>query len=186
MRERAIYLYQLMQQDLKYCRDKNLPTVSEIECCYQMAIKYWQLLRRELSDFIFKTQEEEIDFFKACKPLFTSEIIFFELVYHLELFHPEDPDKLKNLLAREKNRFSKFVWNNAEFYEYCKTGETKNDETHFVRANSDLSNFKNAPAHDLDEKAATSHDYLVAQLIALERYDKYVEKRIKELIKSEQ
>jgi hypothetical protein len=181
MKKRATYLYRFLQEDMQHCREKGFCVITEIECCYQMANKYWLLLRNELIRYQFETVAEEIEFFKKFKPLFTSEIVFYELVYHAELFKPEKKSDLRNLLLREKNRLSKFIWNNADFYDYYKMDDTSRDEIFFVRENNDYSNFPNAPAHDLEAKAATSHDYLVTQIIALERYDKYVEQKLQEL-----
>ena len=181
MKKRCTHLYQFLQQDLQRCKEKHIGWIERIECCYQVANKYWVLLRSEIGNYEFEKADEEIEFFKKCKPLFTSEIAYYELLYHVELFKPEKQDELQNLLLREKNRLTKFIWSNADFYEYYKAGETCNDEIYFVRINSDLSNFRNAPAHDVDEKAATSHDYLIAQIIALERYDKYVQQRLDQL-----
>jgi hypothetical protein len=181
MKKRATYLYRFLQEDMEGCREKGFCVITEIECCYQVANKYWSLLRNELISYPFETVAEEIEFFKKFKPLFTSEIVFYELIYHAELFKPEKASDLKNFLLREKSRFSRFITIHAVFYDYYKMDDTSRDEIFFVRENNDYSNFLNAPAHDLEEKAATSHDYLVAQIIALKRYDKYIEEKLQEL-----
>jgi hypothetical protein len=181
MKEKAKHLYQQLQQDLQHCEEKNVCGLARIECCYQTANKYWLLLRTDLMDHEFASIEEEIDFFKSIKPLFTSEIVYYSLVYHAELFQPTKNSELRNLLLRERNRLSKFVWNNPDFYDYYKSGQNDKDEFYFTRANNDLSNIINAPIHDADSTTATSHDYLVAQIIALERYDKYLDEKLKVL-----
>jgi hypothetical protein len=181
MKEKARLLYDSLQQELRCCKEKNLCIVAETEYCYTTANKYWELLKHEVSEYEFEKIEEEIEFFKKGKPLFTSEIVYYEFLYHIEFFKPEKQEELYNLLLWEKDRLSKFIWKNTAFYEYYKSGETNMDEIYFVRANSDLSNFPCAPVYDLDAKGTTSHDYLIARIIALERYDRYVQSSLVEL-----
>ena len=76
----------------------------------------------------------------------------------------------------------KFVKEQMAFYNYYKTGRTEFDEEYFLRANNDLSNFICARPYDLVERATTSHDHLVAKILALERFANYSVQRLEELI----
>ena len=177
MKSSLDHIYKLMQADLQVCQAKMLPVITEIECCFQIASTYCHLITKKATDHQFSTQAEEIYFFKVFKPRFVSEIIFYEFMNHLELFNPESKKNQCNLLLRERTRLEKLVWNNREFYEYYKSGETAKDEIYFVRSTlkSEL------PLYDYAEGMHSSHDYLIAQIIALERYDRLLEKRLKEL-----
>ncbi len=180
MKKTCEHLYQTMREDLEHCKRKHLPPVTEIECCYQIAAKYWGVLRQKAAKYEFGSKEDEIYFFKVCKPLFVSEIIFYELLYHLELFKPDTKENRRNLFLREKNRFAKLAWSNPEFFDYYKGGHTCKDEIYFVRS-QDMTDDPNLAPYDYNNKTLTSHDYLVAQIMALERYDKYLDQKLKEL-----
>lgn len=173
-------LYESMQEELKMCMEQSLPPLAEIENCHQIVLDYWHLLREKLCTYSFPNAEEEVCFFKEWKPRFVSEIIFYELLNHIELFKPENSASYRNLLLREKRRLEKFVWNNGDFVEYYKSGETSKDEIYFVRNKNEGNAIEISP-YDLNEKTSTAHDYQVAQIIALERYDQFLDKKLKEL-----
>lgn len=181
--ERTTLLYKMMQQDIEHCRKKDLGRLCEVECCFQMAERYWGKLRHDVSKFEFETLEDEIRFFKEVKPLFTSEVEYYSLRYHAELFRNavSDECELQKFWRREQQRLDRFRSENDDFYRYYKEGDRYRDELYFVRRNSDLSNFPRARVYDLDENATTSHDSLVSTLLALERYVAFVEDEMKTL-----
>jgi len=171
-----------MLEDLENCRKKNLVFIAEVECCFHICERYWARLRNEVVHYVFEDEKEEIDFFKIIKPKFTSEVEYYSLLYHAELFKPVDgSSEIMNFWNRETKRFEKFVGANRKFYEYYKNGSTRKDKIFFTRSNNSLSNFP-AASDDLEEKANSSHDWLIASLLALEKYTKYVKKRISDLV----
>jgi len=171
-------LYESMLEEIRQCWGKGLPALSEIESCYHIACSHWNGVRKKLSCYLFETKGDEICFFKVWKPRFLSEIIFYERFNHLEVFKPDQLESYRNFLLRERTRLKKFVWDNKEFFEYYKSGDSSKDERYFLRK-PELETGQATPSpYDHDEKTCTTHDYLVAQLIALERYDHLLEKRI--------
>ncbi len=148
-----------------------------------MAERYWGVLRAEISCHEFVNTEEEIKFFKYIKPRFTSEVEYYSLLYHAELFRKDIHDEidLEKFWVREHQRLLRFILENETFYNYYKEGKTCSDEDFFIRQNSDLSNFPKAKVYDLEEKATTSHDPLVTMILALERYMKFIEEEMKVL-----
>jgi hypothetical protein len=183
MKNTGEQLYQTMMVDILHCRQKSLDTNTETECCFQISNNYWAKLRREISKFDFTDSQDEIFFFKHIKPLFTSEIEYYGLLHHAQLFKSgtNDPGKLQEFWKRESKRLMRFRDENEDFYNYYKRGDTDYDETWFLRSNSDLSNFLTAASYDLDVKANTSHDWMIARIMALEKYDVYVRKEMAEL-----
>lgn len=173
MKKFCTRLYQSMQEDLCTCRQRKLSRLQEIECSFQVACMYWSRLRKQLTVHVFETEIEEIDFFRNCKPMFISEIMFWELLNHLEIFRPERRESYRKLLLRENTRLEKFTWSHREFFDYYKSGETGRDWVYFVRR-PDLISPDPSP-YDRDGTTCTSHDHLVAQLLALERYDAFLQ-----------
>ena len=175
--------YHSLMQDLEHCRKKQLGKIEEIECCFQICSKYWSRIKVEVAAYKFKNDEDEIDFFKNWKPKFTSEIEYYNLIYHAELFKPDmDIVELKKFWLKESQRLKKFINEHEEFYSYYKNEDAYKDALYFVRANSDFSNFSESKLYDMLVKACTSHDHLVAGIITQERYHEYVAKELEELI----
>ena len=179
--QKSRHLYETMLVDMDYCRKKELGMQKEIECCFMIAEKYWSLLQEEVAKHEFKTAADEIIFFKTIKPLFTSEMEYYTLRYHAQLFKESmhDADMLKKFWLRESLRLERFYLENQEVYEYFKSGCTEMVEKFFTRANNDMSNALHANAYDVDCQVATSHDYMVARLAALERYQEYINDEIR-------
>lgn len=173
-----------MLRELEHCKREEIGRGTELECCFNICNKYWAMLKHDVANYKFEREDQEIEFFKTIKPLFTSELEYCGLRSYAELFKEStnDPVILKQFWLKEAMRHAKFIEDNSEFYQYYKNGNKENDETWFIRDHSDLSNFLSARPYDLDERAATSHDYLVARIIALKKYAEYVEREIDNLI----
>lgn len=187
MNQKAKQLYIQLQQDLSLCKQKGMDCQAKCEYCFSIAEKYWRLLKEELSDYIFVSTAAEIDFFKNIKPLFTSEIEYYRLLLNTTFFRPDESEteEVKKYWLKQANRLGKFVSEHFDFCFYMNNHKSENDEQWFVRFNSDLSNFVNGPAYDTDSTVATSHDYLVAQLYAFEKYAKYSERKFREVVINE-
>ena len=166
--------YEQMLTDIEHCRKKELGAIAEIECCFQMAEKYWALIRYDLADHQFETTAQEIKFFKEVKPLFVSEAEYYGLRYHAALFRRDvhDPAELEKFWQREALRLRRFEQEQQDFVVYWRSGRTDLDELYFVRSNEALElSHRNA---DLDYKITTAYDPFVSTLKSLERYHKDV------------
>jgi hypothetical protein len=97
---------------------------------------------------------------------------------------PEGPVNLEYFSTVESLRLRKFVQAHKEFYDYYKFGNNDKDKEHFIRFNSDLSNFPKANVYNLDNKVNTSHDSLVVSILALEKCDECVNEKLKSLRES--
>lgn len=183
MKEICNQLQQSMLKDIAELKQKQLPAIEEIEGCFQIATKYWSLVKEKLASYRFESIEEEIELFKSRKPLFTSEIEYYSLVSFAVLTQDKitDPVELSNFVGREGQRFNKFVERNRLFYWYYKNGRTDRDKEWFVKVKKESTGLQENKITPADEEIATSHDHLIATLLALERYDEYIKERLLEL-----
>jgi RteC protein len=173
-------LYNEMQADISRV---ELPELKRVECCFRIATDYWCRLKELIRDQDFAGYDKEIDFFKNVKPLFTSEIEFYTLVYQAMLFQPEnDPCELTIFWKNELRRLQKFKESKEEFVRYFKSGSVCMDQQYFLRENNDLSNAVFCKIYGQDRKYTTSHDCLVAALLAQEMYHEYVKEKLKRLL----
>ena len=132
----------------------------------QLRIAY---LNRKLS------REDEIDFFKNCKPLLTSRILYFHEVCTIEDNRPLGSEKtVQRYYRTQLKEKERFFFDNAEFYRYYKRGHHYLDEQFFVRHPYDQG-LALEPFHfQMDPLFATSHDYKVAQILANEELQQYL------------
>ncbi|MEP7375998.1 MAG: RteC domain-containing protein [Chitinophagaceae bacterium] len=173
MKERCLSLYQSLLNDIKTLKGKFQCPKKEIEQCFIIGNQYWAIIRHDAANYEFENSEEEIFFFKELKPLFTAQVEFYSLFYHLHLFKSEvfDPARIKVFLSREVLRLEKFIAERRDFYDYYKAGRTDKDEVFFTRKKN---NFNNQVVYELEARTVSSHDPLISSLLALERYNKYV------------
>ncbi len=80
----------------------------------------------------FKTETEEILFFKELKPLFTSKLIYYNMIYKIEMKKPNGGNRiLKKYYNNELLKLKAFFDNELEFYQYYRSGSTYLDYKYF-------------------------------------------------------
>ena len=79
-------------------------------------------------------------------------------------------------------KYEEFVWTHLDFYEYYKSGSCAKDHLYFLRGRVSQEVFP-IPGKTIDERTSTSHDNLVAQILALERYDQLLVQKLMRLNK---
>jgi hypothetical protein len=170
-------LYNSMLRDLEVCKYNQVFDAEVIECCYQVCSNCWYAVKRKLASYEFDTREDEINYFRNIKPKITSEIEYYNLLYHASLFYPPDIRALKRFWMREGERLNKFTNENKDFLHYYRSGLTHKDHLYFVRANNkNLESMKCKP-FGVNSFTSTSHDCLIAYFLALEKYTAYVNKK---------
>lgn len=174
--------YLQLQAAIGRCLEQDIPELEKVESCFRTATGCWVKVREELLHYRFATEDEEIDFFKHIKPLFTSQIERFTLIYQAILFKPkEDLCKIISFWAGESGRLQRFSENKSFFIRYYKEGDTHLDREYFLRLNNQSASGTVSGKYDKNNRFSTSHDGLVAALLAQEMYQQYVKDRLREL-----
>lgn len=185
MRIFALQKFQLLQEEVKVCKGKSYDRELEIECCYEICSRHWMEVQKILVSYEFASEDEEIDFFRNVKPLFTSEIEYYSLLYHAQMFQPTFVSKeLVQFWERESQRLDCFIETNAGFYRYMQGGDQSLDSNYFLRPKEEKLASTDDTVSDFDRRTSTSHDHLLSILKALEKYTCYVslqQERIKGL-----
>jgi len=162
-----------MQSELESALESNRLIEQQFEACNDIAKQYWLQLQQTLLTFTFCSVRDEIYFFKHFKPRFTSEIEYFSLLTSLERAVTCN-EAMGALLHTERQRKDNFIYSHSTFYAYYRSGRCDLDESYFLRCNNRQNNVDHAKAYDMEEKACTSHDALVAEILALDKYDMYL------------
>jgi hypothetical protein len=175
MIEKSKVLYQDLLNDLRRCSELGLPEMEIIESCFKISMNYWVKLKAILMHYSFPDTRKEVEFFKRIKPGFTSQISYYTHCYKALLFLPaKDKNEQGLYWERELKKIDQFRSSNPVFCEYFLGGEEHKDLLYFVRANNDLSNLSVAKTYDVDIEVATSHDWLVTEILALEKYREFI------------
>lgn len=143
-------------------------------------IKYLVMLREYVLQEPFRNQKEEIYFFKEVKPLFSSKLIFFKKVKKLETRKPVGSKQVLMEYYEQKlqNLYSYFS-DNIEIYDYYRLGNKYHDDKMFIRNQYNVCPNIDSVYYEMDHRFSTSHDFIIATILANEKLQSYVENQIR-------
>ena len=155
---------------------------------FEKIIRFIRSQLIELKNFIvkyeFKSNNEEIFFFKELKPQIASNLIYYAEVFKIESKKSFCSDEsLDEFLNEEIKKVNHFFNANIRFYQYYKLKSTFQDDDYFLRNKESL--FFNLDCVHLfsDLAFTTSHDYLTAQIIAYDQLKEYLKSELVNLKK---
>ena len=171
-------LLSALQADLNNCLQQTTDPLKTIECCFIKSEQYWTLVKNQVSQHRFSSTTDEIRFFKHIKPAFTSQVEYYNLLYHVEIFKPVSAEDRRAFWLRERQRLDDFIAGHNSFYQYYKGGDTSSDERYFTRAGSQPEHLQEAKIYDRDANATTGYDHLITSILALEKFAAYVDDKL--------
>lgn len=154
-------------------------TILRCEKSIELIITAIEDVKNLVLKYNFKTEQEEINFFKITKPQFTSKLIYYNSVYRIETKKPSGSQKvLKKYYIKELAKLKSYFDTNLEFYKYYRTGSTFLDYKYFIRGRFDIKLSLDNYFFETDKRFATSHDFKVAKIIANELLRLYLEDQL--------
>lgn len=127
----------------------------------------------------FKSEQEEINFFKEIKPLFTSRLIYYNSVYKIETKKPFGGSRIiKKYYNNELDKLKRYFDNNLDFYKYYRTGSTYLDYKYFIRGKFDIKLSLDSFYYEADQSFSTSHDFKIAKILANDLLQLYLEDQL--------
>lgn len=137
-----------------------------------------------LKNHVFETIQEEIKFFKEIKPNIVAKLIFYKEIISLVATLPLDKNKRVKHYEKKLDAINQFHRRNREFIKYIKSQSTHFDELYFSRKQYKDLFLNDCMVINQDVKLCTSHDYLLAEVIAYELLALHIENRIDNLNQS--
>ncbi|MGR3857171.1 MULTISPECIES: RteC domain-containing protein [Chryseobacterium] len=138
-----------------------------------------RLIKSMVGRLEFSSIADEIYFFKELKPLFISRFIYYSNLLAIEAAKPNAGQaSLKEYYNCELQLIKDFYQQHIDFYEYYRRKAAFLDQKYFVRNQFDLKTKLQSGLYNYDEKFATSHDHLIAQILANDLLEKYLLKSI--------
>jgi len=136
-------------------------------------------LKKIITKNKFRADAEEIQFFKEVKPQFTSKLIYYNMIYKIEMKRPNGGSRvLKKYYHNELSKLKAFFDNELEFYQYYRSGSTYLDYKYFQRGKFDIKLALDNYYFETDTLFATSHDFKVAQILANDLIQLYLENQL--------
>jgi len=153
--------------------------LNRCEKAIEIIIKAINNLKEIVSKTNFKSQEDEIHFFKEIKPQFLSKFIYYNAIYKIETKKTYGGDRaIKKYYQNELLKLKRYFENNIDFYRYHRTSSTYLDYKYYVRGKFDIKLALDSYYIETDQSFATSHDYKVAKIIANDLIELYIEEKI--------
>lgn len=136
-------------------------------------------LKKTVSKNSFKSDTEEIHFFKDIKPQFTSKLIYYNMVYKIEMKRPNGGNRiLKKYYNNELQKLKAYFDNELDFYKYYRSGSSYLDYKYFLRGKYDIKLALDSYYFETDTTFSTSHDFKVARILANDLIQLYLEDQL--------
>lgn len=153
--------------------------IKKCESAIDVILKSINSVKRIISKSAFKSDSEEILFFKEVKPQFTSKLIYYNMIYKIEMKRPNGGNRiLKKYYHNELLKLKAFFDNELEFYQYYRSGSTYLDYKYFQRGKFDIKLTLDSYYFEADITFSTSHDFKVAQILANDLIQLYLENQL--------
>lgn len=144
--------------------------------------KAFNELKVYTSEYSFKNEAEEIQFFKELKPQIFSKLIYYSTIYKIEMNRPTGSDSVqKAYTLKQLDRLKVFFDNNIDFYRYYRTGNTDLDKQYFLRGKPDILLNLDSFYFERDSKFFTGFDSKVARILANDMLNVYLNVELSKL-----
>lgn len=179
-------LYHELEEQLNFIHLETDDPLKEAELSSQVIVNALEQLKKIIKKNKFRTQGEEIRFFKQTKPQFLSKLIFHISVYNIHSRMPKGGEKIvRKYLHHELQNLRRYFDNNLDFYKYYRTGSNYLDHKYFVRGKHDIRLTLDTFHFETDPLFSTSHDFKVSKIIANDLLQVYLEDAISSLERKE-
>ena len=169
-------LEQQLALNLNVAKQDYTNPIEYAERAVQLIVESLEKLRTFVKESNFQTKAEEIEFFKIIKPNFLSKLIYFNEIYNLQVGKPSGNHKtIKKYYNNAENRLKDFYIKNNDFYKYYRAGNKSLDKKYFLRRKHDIKLFIDSNFFQADYDFTTSHDFIVAHIIANDAIQQFLE-----------
>lgn len=141
----------------------------------------FQRLRDFIDTHIFKSEAEEIEFFKVVKPRLYHRLIYYRKVYNIEMNRPVGVDSQRAYLIDEIKAINRYNNKHSDFMRYYRSGMTHLDTLYYLRNRNDTALYLESFHYERDPKFSTNADFKVAKLLANELLSAYLKGELEAL-----
>lgn len=154
-------------------------TIKKCEKAIEVILISFTKLKSIINNYKFKSETEEIIFFKETKPQFTSKLIYYNMVYKIEMKRPHGGNRIvKKYFQNELQKLKAYFDNELDFYKYYRSGSSYLDHKYFLRGKFDIKLALDSYYFETDASFSTSHDFKVARILANDLIQLYIEDQL--------
>lgn len=140
-------------------------------------------LKTFILNYPFQDLDEEIHFFKVIKPDLLSELIYNNKVLQILLNKPPcNSELLLDYYESKMNELTDFFSTNIDFHHYYRLNNTFYDSSYFVRNKGNFFHLHESFIYNFEPLFSSSHDYLVAQILANDRLEVFLKNEIDSIL----
>jgi len=144
--------------------------------------KAFNELKVYISEYSFKNETDEIQFFKELKPQIFSKLIYYSTIYKIEMNRPTGSNLVqKTYTLKQLDKLKVFFDNNIDFYRYYRTESTELDKQYFLRGKPDIHLNLDSFYFERDSKFFTGFDSKVARILANDMLSIYLNAELSKL-----
>ncbi|MBL7909799.1 MAG: RteC domain-containing protein [Bacteroidia bacterium] len=171
-----------LEEQLLFITHETNCCIKQAELSVPICANALDAIKKRVYKLPFKSPKDEIFFFKYLKPKISSRLIYHVQVFNIETRKPSGTNQQqKKYLSRQLKNINRFVEENLEFHQYYRSNSVFLDEKYFIRGKADLHLILNNGFYNYDPNFNTSHDHMVALIIANDRLTIYIRDEINKL-----
>lgn len=165
-----------LDKKISSIEEQNRSLMIRSELSFEVCKTEIEQLKSYILKYKFKSDLEEIKFFKEIKPQFTSKLVYHLMLYNIETKKPNGGKEiLKNYFNKELEKLKHYFDYNLDFYRYYRSRANYLDNKYFIRAKYDLQLTLDGHIFENDTRFSTTHDFKVAKILAHDRVQVYLE-----------
>ena len=173
-----------LNRQLELAHAEHDEPIKYAEQAIKILISILEQLKTFSVKYKFASKDDEIEFFKHLKPQFVYKLIYYNEIYNIETNTPYGGEKvLRKFYNLELEKLKTYFDDNLDFYRYYRTGNTCLDKKYFLRGKHDIRLTLDSFYFQADHRFTTSHDFKVAQIMANDLIQVYLEGEIHKLEK---
>jgi hypothetical protein len=173
-----------LNRQLESAHAENEEPIKYAEQAIKILISILEELKTFFVSYKFQSKDDEITFFKHIKPQFVYKLIYYNEIYNIETNTPYGGEKvLRKFYNTELEKLKLYFDDNLDFYRYYRTGNTCLDKKYFLRGKHDIRLTLDSFYFQADHRFTTSHDFKVAQIMANDLIQVFLESEIHKLDK---
>lgn len=138
-------------------------------------------LKKYISEYHFRSVDEEIVFFRDTKPKLFYKLIYYRKIYNIEMNRPFGIESQRAYLIDEIEAINRYNAKRSDFVRYYRSGLTNLDSLYYLRNRTDTALYLESFYYERDPLFSTTCDYKVARILANELLITYLTEQLEAL-----
>lgn len=161
--------------------------IIQFESAFHLVDKAMDKIKFFMDQYVFVSEEEEIEFFKYHMTYFLRESVYFSELFNMESIKPAGPEtEIRKFYEKEQLSVQEFLQNNQNLYNYLLMKKENQDKVFFLRSAQAPIYKPNLFWHTLDTRYCTVYTLYCARIMGTLALADYIQGQINVLQGSNQ